>query len=41
MGYVAKEFSDINSSVFIQIRNKKIKSKVVRLPFVKNNEGQK
>ena len=36
MGYVSKEFSDINSNVFIQIRNKKIQSKVVKLPFVTN-----
>ena len=35
MGYVLKEFSDIEAEVLIQVRNKKIKAKVVSLPFVK------
>tara|TARA_B100000700_G_C14991284_1_gene831471 strand:- start:630 stop:1706 length:1077 start_codon:yes stop_codon:yes gene_type:complete len=35
MGYVVSEYSSINSEIYIQIRNKQIKSKVVSLPFVK------
>jgi len=35
MGYVYSEFSLINSEIYIQIRNKQIKSKVVSLPFLK------
>lgn len=35
LGYVAKEFSKVDSEIFISIRDKKIKAKVVRLPFVK------
>lgn len=34
MGYVAKEFSKVDAEIYIQIRNKKVKAKVVRLPFV-------
>jgi aminomethyltransferase len=33
MGYVAKELSKVGTEIFIQIRNKNIKAKVVRLPF--------
>ena len=34
MGYVAKEFSQIDSTIFIEIRNKLLKAEVVKLPFV-------
>jgi aminomethyltransferase len=33
MGYVTKELSKVGTEIYIQIRNKKIKAKVVRLPF--------
>lgn len=33
MGYVAKELSKVGTEIYIQIRNKNIKAKVVRLPF--------
>ena len=35
MGYVATECSSVNSEVYIKIRTKQIKSKIVSLPFVK------
>jgi len=35
MGYVPVEYSTIDSEVFIQIRNKELKAKVVKMPFVK------
>ena len=35
MAYIAKEFSEIGSEVFIQVRQKKIKAMVVSLPFLK------
>jgi aminomethyltransferase len=35
MAYVPKELSNIGTEVFIQVRNKQIKAKVVSLPFVK------
>jgi len=35
MGYVATEFSEIGTEVFVQVRNKQIKAKVVQMPFVK------
>ena len=37
MGYVAKEYSKVATEIYISIREKKIKSKVVRLPFVSPN----
>ncbi len=37
MGYVKKEFSTIDSEIFIQIRNNKVAAKVVKMPFIKNN----
>jgi aminomethyltransferase len=37
MGYVAKEYSKVDTEIYISIRNKKIKAKVVRLPFVSPN----
>ena len=35
LGYVSAEFSLVNLEVYIQVRKKQIKSKVVSLPFVK------
>ena len=35
MGYVATEFSEIGTEVFVKVRNKRIKAKVVQIPFVK------
>ena len=35
LGYVYSKFSSIHSELYIQVRKKKIKSKVVSLPFVK------
>ena len=35
MGYVKTEFSAVDSEIFIQIRNNKVKAKVVKLPFYK------
>jgi aminomethyltransferase len=37
MGYVAKEYSKVDTEIYISIRTKKIKAKVVRLPFVSPN----
>ncbi len=35
MGYVSPEFSKIGSEIFIKIRNKAMKAKIVKLPFYK------
>ncbi len=35
LGYVSKELSSIDSEIFIQIRNKGVKAKIVKLPFYK------
>jgi aminomethyltransferase len=35
MGYVPKALSKIDTEVFIQVRNKQLKARVVALPFVK------
>jgi aminomethyltransferase len=35
LGYVAKEFSAEGSDIFLDIRNKKVAAKVVKLPFFK------
>ncbi len=35
MGYVKKEFSTVDSEIFISIRDKKIAAKVVKMPFYK------
>ncbi len=35
MGYISHNFSHEGNEVFIQVRNKRIKSKIVSLPFVK------
>ena len=36
MGYVNAEHAAIGSEIFISIRDKKLKAKIVKLPFVKN-----
>jgi len=35
MGYVKTEFADVDTEIFIQIRNNKVKAKVVKMPFYK------
>ena len=35
LGYVTKEFSALDSEIFIEIREKSVKAKVVKLPFYK------
>lgn len=35
MGYVATEFASVDSEIYIQIRNNKVKAKVVKMPFYK------
>ncbi len=35
MGYVNKEFAKEGSEIFIDIRNNKIKAKIVKFPFYK------
>jgi aminomethyltransferase len=35
MGYVSNEFAAEGSEIFIQIRNNRVKSKVVKMPFYK------
>ncbi len=35
LGYVTKEYSTVDSEIFIEIRNKGVKAKVVKLPFYK------
>lgn len=35
MGYVTTEFAAVDSEIFIQIRNNKVKAKVVKMPFYK------
>lgn len=35
LGYVNKEFSNLDGEIFIQVRNKSIKAQVVKLPFYK------
>ena len=37
MGYVNKEFSKIDTEIFIAVRNKQLKAKIVRPPFYKKN----
>ncbi len=37
MGYVEKKFSLVDSEIYISIRDKKIKAKLVKLPFVSSN----
>jgi len=35
MGYVTKEYSAIDSEIYVSIRNKSLKAKVIKPPFVK------
>ena len=35
LGYVSKEYSGIDSEIFIAVRNKQLKAKVVKPPFYK------
>jgi len=35
MGYLKTEFSTPDSEIYIQIRNNKVKAKVVKMPFYK------
>lgn len=35
LGYVPTEFSAVDSEIYIQVRNKQLKAKVVKLPFYK------
>jgi len=35
MAYVNSEFKKVDSEVYIQVRKKQIKAKVVSIPFVK------
>jgi aminomethyltransferase len=35
LGYVTKEFSSLDSEIFVEIREKGVKAKVVKLPFYK------
>ncbi|MFK8038708.1 MAG: glycine cleavage system aminomethyltransferase GcvT [Crocinitomicaceae bacterium] len=35
LGYVPKELSHVDSEIFIKVRNKQLKAKVVKLPFYK------
>lgn len=37
MGYVMQEYSKVGTEIYIEIRNKKVKAKVVKLPFVLSN----
>ena len=37
MGYVMQEYSKVDTEIYIEIRNKKVKAKVVKLPFVLSN----
>jgi len=34
MGYVTKDFSALNSEIFVQVREKNLKAKVVSIPFL-------
>ena len=35
MGYVPTQFATVDSEIYIRIRNKDIKAKVVKMPFYK------
>jgi aminomethyltransferase len=35
MGYVKTEFSKADSEIFVKIRDKAVKAKVVKIPFLK------
>ncbi|MDQ6812777.1 MAG: glycine cleavage system aminomethyltransferase GcvT, partial [Bacteroidota bacterium] len=34
MGYVAKQYSSIDSKIYIKVREKQLQAKVVKVPFV-------
>ena len=34
MGYVTKDFSALNSEIYVQVREKNLKAKVVSIPFL-------
>ena len=34
MGYISKDFSSLGSEIYILIRNKQVKAKVVNTPFI-------
>jgi aminomethyltransferase len=34
MGYVAKEYSTFGTAIYVKVRNKLLKAKVVKVPFV-------
>jgi aminomethyltransferase len=36
LGYVANDYKTADTEIFIQVRNKNLKAKVVKLPFFKN-----
>jgi aminomethyltransferase len=36
MGYVANAYKAPETEIFVQVRNKNLKAKVVKLPFFKN-----
>ena len=36
LGYVEKPYFAIDSEIFIVVRNKKLKAKVVKIPFLKS-----
>lgn len=35
MGYVEREFAKVGTEIFVEIRNKKLKAEVVKMPFLK------
>ena len=35
MGYIQKEFAKANTEIYIRVRKKTLKAKVVKLPFYK------
>ena len=35
LGYVTKEYAGVDSDIFIEVRNKRLKAKVVKPPFYK------
>jgi aminomethyltransferase len=36
LGYVSKEYAKIDAEIYVEIRNKAVKAKIVKLPFYKN-----
>ncbi len=34
MAYVTKEYASIDSTIFVKVREKQLKAKVVKMPFV-------